>query len=126
MSESIELKIPDHKIEEAVHSHIHAAVIRALTANQDKYLDALVRTALKEKQVYGYRDVLQHAAQEMVRDAAKDAIKEWVEANKSKVGAAIKKRLEAGVLADRIGDAVCDAMQSSFYVSISLRTEESA
>jgi len=86
MSDAIAIQIPGNSVAQIVNAQIKLAVAESLQKNPDGLINRIVDEALRQKKdSYHGETYLDEAIKAMIKDAAKDALKEWIEANRPKI-----------------------------------------
>lgn len=124
----IDTKAIEKQVAAEVNDHIRSAVAGALSKEPGALVQAVVTAAMSEKDGYSARGetVFQKAVNEMIRKAAKEEFGAWLDENRDKIRAAIRKRMKAsgGPFIDTVADKLVEGMASGFYVSVQLKVED--
>ena len=107
---------------EIIDAEIRAAVVKALGTDPDKLVRAVVDAAMDQKKDrYDKDTIFQTAVADMIRGAAKEEFKAWLEQKRPLIMAAVRERLtrEEGFVG-QVADKLVTAMAASFYVSVHL------
>ena len=118
---SVVLNIPGNTVEEIVNTQIKLAVTEALRKDTEGLIAKVVAVALDKKDRYDRDTVLDVAVKQMIVDAAKNALTEWIEENKPKVQKALLAKLKSvdGLVA-KVADRLIDGLSNNLYVSVSV------
>lgn len=117
----------DREIQDAaeriVNIKVKEAVAQVLGKDPRALVEAVVDAAMNQREhSYDRETILEREVNEMIRDAVQAAIQEWLQTHREVVKAAVSTRLrsaEDGLL-ERIGEAVLEGLQTSFYVDARL------
>ena len=117
----------DKAVEETVEGEIRAAIAKALGKNPEALVRQVVDLAMTQKKnSYDKTTIFQAAVNEMIRRAAKEELKAWLEEKSGEIRAALAARLneDEGVFVNTVAKNVCDGLASSFYVRAELRARD--
>lgn len=125
-SKMMSLEINEEMVRPILETQIQAAIVSQL-GDQDKLIEAIVQKALAEKvnakgnrerdSYYNSYDYLEILASNSIREAAKNALAEWLETNSHKVKTAVLKELETPSRQRSIAVAYADAIETSLKCS---------
>lgn len=126
MAETVSVTLPAEITRDIVNAQIKAAVVTALARDPEKLVAAVVDAAMKERPRNGYSSdpaIWDTMINEMIREAAKDAFKEWLAENAEMIKRKVRERLvrEKTKFIEKIVDGMTDAMRSGFYFRIDLK-----
>jgi hypothetical protein len=131
MAEPATIAIPNDVIQPIVQARIQAAIIEALVPHKNLVADA-VTAALGVKvdsdgkvnnyPSYNTYTLLQHLAHKAVADAAKEALKEYLEQSKDGIKARVKKELEkkSSILATALVDGFEKSIATTYGFSLTV------
>ncbi|HET6495373.1 MAG TPA: hypothetical protein VFH61_08425 [Thermoleophilia bacterium] len=114
-------------VTKAVETHIQAAIANALSGDPSKLVEAVVRSALEvKKDTYSRQTVFQAMVNDMIRSAAQEEFKRWIDEHKAVIRSAVAKRLDAagGTFLEAVADKLVSGLAESFSVSCYLKVEE--
>ena len=111
---------------EYVEEQIRLAIMQALSKDTEAVVKALVDSALStKKDSYSKETVLQVAYNNMVREAAVEALKDWIAETQPVIKAAVLKKIQATTgLAETIADRVVEGLGQRFSVQVFWKQEE--
>lgn len=126
MSSSVSVNLPSEITRDLVNAQIKAAVVAALARDPEKLVAAVVDAAMKEKSRNGYVSdppIWDSMVNEMIRDAAKDAFKQWLDENSAMIARKVRERLakEKTKFIERIVQNLVDSAKTGFYFSVHLK-----
>ena len=131
MSEDMNLKLPAEIVERAVRDKISAAIAAQL-GDPEEMIKKLVGAALSQKvdssgkvnksDYYNEHEFLELMMSNFIRDAAQEALKEFMNENKSKIKEAVKKEVakSPSKMAKVFTDGIISSMESRFSSSIEI------
>jgi uncharacterized membrane protein YheB (UPF0754 family) len=122
MKDLVTLNVDPNMVSSVLEKEIQTAIVSQL-GNQDKLIAGLVKQALAEKvssngkkgsyESENRYDFLEILASNSIRDAAKSALKEWLEQNSYKVREAVLEELQQPSRQRSIALAYADAIENS-------------
>lgn len=123
---SVSVSLPAEITRDIVQAHIRAAVVAALAKDPEKLVAAVVDAAMKEKDRNNYSSdppIWDRMVNEMIREAAKEAFKEWLAENADLIKRKVRERLskEKSKFINNMVGALVDAMKTGFYFSVQLK-----
>lgn len=127
MGSGVSVQISTENMERLIDAHIQAAVAESLSHDPEKLIEKVVTQAMSQKEASWSKETLFGAnVNRMIRDAAEEALKEWLEANKILLKKAIEKRLKQSPqkFINSVTDQIVEGLGKSFDVSATLRFEE--
>jgi len=113
--------------EDLVKTYIEKAIAEALGKNPEALVQAVVREAMSAKRnTYDRKTIFQSAIEEMIRQAAKEQFKLWLDTQKDKIKKALQERLakEGDGFIAKVTDSIVTGLAESFYVSVHLKIED--
>lgn len=122
----VSVKMSPDELKLLVDTEIRKSIALALGENAEGLIKAVVAAAMTAKpDSYSRETIFQKRINEMIRDAATEEFKAWLDRNKKVIKKAVRERLEAerGAL-DGVADKVIDALASSFVISVGLRSND--
>ncbi len=118
----VSLKVDETMVSKILEKQIQAAIVAQL-GNQDQLIERAVVVALSKKvnnegnvdshSSYNTHDFLEVLASKSIREAATEALKEWLATNREKVKEAVLKELEKPNRQRSIAVAYADAIENS-------------
>lgn len=118
----MEINVDNGSIEKIVEGQIKAAVLEALASKSESVIEHLVTAALSEpdKNSYGRKTIVQAEIDKAIVEEANNAAKEWLDAQRPKIRALVKARLEKGTheLVKTIADQLVARFAGGFDVSV--------
>lgn len=123
---TVSITLPSEITKDIVNAQIKAAVVTALAKDPEKLVTAVVDAAMKQKPERGYSSdppIWDTMVNEMIRDAAKIAFKEWLDENAEMIKRKVRERMnrEKSAFIAKTVDALTDSFKSSFYFSVQLK-----
>lgn len=127
--ESITMKVDENIIKQAVQSQMTAAIAAELSKISPNIIDGIVSGVLKQtvgddgkNSLYSKQTLLQWLVNDAIKEAAREAIKEWTESEKPNIVKALKKdiQLKSGNLAEIFTDGLLESLKTSWRISVSL------
>jgi len=113
--------------EDMVKTYIEKAIAEALGKNPEVLVQAVVKEAMSAKRnSYDHKTIFQSAVEGMIREAAKEQFKLWLETQKDKIKKALQDRLtkEGEGFIAKVVDSIVTGLAESFYVSVYLKIED--
>ena len=121
-SNMVSLEIDEDMVKSALNSQIAAAIVQQL-GDQDELITGAVKVALSKKvdsdgkvneySSYNRNDLLEVLATKSIHAAAKEALDEWIEENRSKIKEAVLKELDTPSRQRKIAVAYVNAIDES-------------
>jgi uncharacterized protein with von Willebrand factor type A (vWA) domain len=118
----VSLKVDETMVSKILEKQIQAAIVAQL-GKQDQLIERAVVVALSKKvnnegnvdsySSYNTHDFLEVLASKSIREAATEALKEWLAINREKVKEAVLKELEKPNRQRSIATAYADAIENS-------------
>jgi len=135
--EMVSLKIDPEIVRNSLDKRIQAAIVSQL-GNTDELIGGIVSLALKRKvdrdgnlgryDSDNKYDFLEAMASKSIRQAAEEALREWLDANKAKVKNAVLKELQKPSrqrsIAKSFADAVENSLECSWRMSCDIKFRE--
>lgn len=126
MADTVSVTLPAEITRDIVNAQIKAAVVTALARDPEKLVAVVVDAAMKEKNRNGYSNdpsIWDSMINEMIREAAKGAFKEWLAENSEMIKRKVRERLarEKTKFIEKIVDGMVDAARTDFRFDISLK-----
>lgn len=116
----IGIHVPQQMIEDLV----RAAVVREL-GGQKELIEGIVNAALTmKKDSYSNKTLFQETVTTMIQKVAKEAVSEWVDANKDRIKAAFQKHLNSrdGQAMKKLVDGMVDGI-GRYSVNVAFKWE---
>lgn len=123
----VSVQISTENMERLIDAHIQAALTEALSRDPEQLIEKVVTQALSQKKdSYSKQTLFGESVNKMIREAAREALKEWLEANKSLIKKAIDKRLKQSPqkFINSISDKIVEGLGKSFHISATLKVDE--
>ena len=126
MADTVSVTLPAEITRDIVNAQIKAAVVTALARDPERLVAAVVDAAMKEKNRNGYSSdppIWDSMVNEMIREAAKDAFKEWLTANAEMIKRKVRERMdrEKSKFVQKTVDALTDSFKSEFVFRVNLK-----
>lgn len=126
MSNQVSVTFPAEITRDIVNAQIKAAVVSALAKDPEKLVSAVVTAAMQEKERGSYSSdapIWDKMVNEMIRESAKDAFKEWLAENAEMIKREVRKRLvrEKTQFINKIIDSLTNAAKSDFYFQVNVK-----
>lgn len=123
---TVSITLPAEITRDIVNAQIKAAVVSALAKDPAQLVSAVVDAAMKQKPERGYSSdppIWDTMVNEMIREAAKSAFKEWLEENADMIKVKVRERLtkEKTKFIDKIVDSLVSSAKSSFYFTVGIK-----
>ena len=111
---------------EYVEEQIRLAIMQALSKDTEAVVKALVDSALStKKDSYSKETVLQVAYNNMVREAAVEALKDWIAETQPVIKAAVLKKIRATTgLAEELASQLTKGLSQDFSARVYWKPEE--
>lgn len=133
MTESmVSLKVDPSMVTGVLEKQIQAAIVAQL-GDQDKLIEKAVEMALSQKvnregkvdsySSYNKYDFLEILAGKSVREAATEALREWLKENSVKIKAAVVKEMETPGRQKSIATAYADAIEHSIKCKFNMNCD---
>lgn len=123
----MELKVDNESIEKIVNEQIRAAVATTLATKSDYLIEQLVRQVMTQKKdSYSRVTIWEDMVDRMIRGAANEAAKEWMEEQKPKIKALVAKKLGAktkGLIAS-VADQLVAKFGKGMDVNVWIRPDD--
>lgn len=120
-------KAVQEQVSKVVETTVRAAIAESLSKNPADLVEKIVNIAMAEKQnSYDRTTIFRHAVNEMIRNAAKEEFKFWLEDNRVLIRQAIQKRMkdQGGKFVETVAKKLVDGMASNFYATVRLKVED--
>jgi hypothetical protein len=120
-------KAVSEQVKKSVETTVRVQIAEALSANPEALVRAVVDEAMSEKQnSYSRQTKFHYAVSEMIRQAAKEEFKVWLDEHKALIRKAIQKRMkeEGSAFINTVADKIVEGVGSSFYVNARLKVED--
>jgi hypothetical protein len=123
---TVSITLPSEITKDIVNAQIKAAVVTALAKDPEKLVAAVVDAAMKQKPERGYSSdppIWDTMLNNMIREAAQDAFKEWLSDNSAMITRKVRERLtrEKSQFIEKIVDSLVSAAKSSFYFTVNIK-----
>ena len=132
MGDVVSMSVPEKVVANIVQAEVSTRVAEALKGNDEivrKIVDAALKLKVDDRgQPCSYssaRPYIEHIAVQAIRDAANDAMKDYVQGNKEKIKKEVEKQLKASTnkLVQAFMDAVVEQATSCYRFNVNVNVE---
>ena len=119
-------KAVSEQVRQSVETTVRVQIAEALSRDPAALIRAVVDEAMSEKKGYSRETVFQAAVNKMIREAAQEEFKLWLDEKRPLIRKAIQARMkkEGGGFIEDVADRIVDGMSKSFYATIRLKVED--
>jgi hypothetical protein len=112
----------EEQVKNAVQSEIRLKIAKALSEDPEKLVRHVVEVALTEKKGYGSGSIFADSVNKMIREAAREEFRIWLDENRGLIRKAIKDRMKKSgdEFVEDVAEKLVSALSTKFYVSIHL------
>ncbi len=123
--EDLKVQIPENMIQKLVTQELRMAVVKALGKDPEAMVKLVVDAAMSAKAGYGGQTYFEAEVNKMIRDAAREVFRGWLDEHKHLLREALSQRLnrDGGKFIETVADKIIDGLASSFDVSCYLKIE---